>query len=279
MGWIEPVSTAVTAAALASQLAKSSTTIRKYASRLHYWLKHGSVIVPIFGAGGVGKTTLGRLLAGDEPLEISAPYDESWQIDHVKLPGDVPGMLLVAPGQPMRVERHWSELFGNAHEKTCLGVVNVAAFGYHSFAIPLKEHDGYEAGMSAGEFLLKYIAARRDLELELLRRLVNGLAAIKRPFWMVTVVNKQDLWWADKVAVKQHYLADYEDTLASLRDSIGGRNFQHEFLPVSLTIGNFTASNGDILAPNVSGYDQAVHLRHLQSLFDKLHDLIARGTV
>jgi putative protein kinase ArgK-like GTPase of G3E family len=63
--WIEPVSAAITAAELASKIAESSTSIRKLARRLSYRIRNGKAVIPVFGAGGVGKSTVTKLL-GEE---------------------------------------------------------------------------------------------------------------------------------------------------------------------------------------------------------------------
>ncbi|HXP83673.1 MAG TPA: hypothetical protein VN841_03080 [Bryobacteraceae bacterium] len=131
--WLEPVSTAVTAAELASELAKSSSLIRKQAKRLLYRVRNGKVVIPIFGAGGVGKTTVSKLLVGHDPLSITAAYEPSPSVETRKLTGDIPGQLLAAPGQTARVRTHWPALFKKLATGESFGLINVVAYGYHSF--------------------------------------------------------------------------------------------------------------------------------------------------
>lgn len=279
MGWIDPVSTIVTAASIANEIAKSSGFIRKHASRLVFKIRHGEVLVPIFGAGGVGKTTVGRLLVSDDPLDISAPYDESWTTEPVDLSGNVPGQLLVAPGQKERIERHWPDLISKVVSGESFGIVNVVSYGYSSFAIQsYKEHDLYQEGMSIDEFVDIYTDNRRKTEIEALGILVDALMGVSRPIWMITLVNKQDLWWSQKEAVRAHYESgDYNDKIEQLKISIGAANFQHEYIPSSLALGNFISPSGEFLAPTTAGYDLSIHLRYMQALFSKLHDLISQG--
>jgi hypothetical protein len=280
MGWIEPVSTVVTAVSMAKDLANASGTISTCFSRFAYWLKNGKVVVPIFGAGGVGKTTLGQILGGAKSFDIDLAYDESLQVDPVKLGGPVTASLLVAPGQVDRVPRHWPELFRAAGSDGCLGVINLVCYGYHSFAIQsYREHDLYLPNATAAQFMSEYTKVRRNLELEMMQRLVDGLAAIDRPFWMITVVNKQDLWWPERTAVKAHYNGRYLEIVNKVRDALGAQNFQHEFIPASLVMGNLKSPSGEELAPTAGGYDQLLHLRHMEVLLSNMNDLIARGLV
>src|SRR5947207_3035914 len=111
MSWIEPISAAITVAELANKFAESSSFIRKHSHRLLYRIKNGQLIVPIFGAGGAGKSTAAKLLACEDPLDVAAAYDESWWVEPVGLTGNIPGQILVAPGQIARADRAWPELF------------------------------------------------------------------------------------------------------------------------------------------------------------------------
>ncbi|MGB7417309.1 MAG: hypothetical protein WA902_24145 [Thermosynechococcaceae cyanobacterium] len=278
MGWVEPVSTAVKAASLANSL-QSSKRIRSYSSRIGFWLKNGSAKIPIFGAGGVGKTTVAKVITSDNPLDLSAPYDESWLIEPIDLQGPIPGQLLIAPGQIERVERHWPTLLSKVGEGECFGLINVVSWGYHSFAIrSITEHTLYQPGTSAIEFMEVYATARRQVEMDLLLRIADGLVNLNHPIWMLTIVNKQDLWWDQRQAVRQHYeQAEYNQIVRKLTSTIGERNFQHEYIPASLTLGNFQTLSGELLRPTVSGYDQGIHLQYLQVLFDKLYTLIGQG--
>jgi hypothetical protein len=272
--WIEPISTVITAAELANKLAASSSFIRKHANRLIYRIKNGDLVVPIFGAGGAGKSTAARMLAGEDPLDVVAAYDESWWIEPVKLKGDIPGTILVAPGQIVRADRAWPELFQYVIAGAAIGVINVVSFGFHSFNIEsYKEHDLFETGMSLDQFLIVYLRARRALEVDMLEKLIHGLSAARNPMWMVTLVTKQDLWWDKRLEVKDFYEnGPYSKKIDEFARSLGQRAFQHESLPVSLTIGNMSTPSGETIANTVSGYDMARHVSYLQSMFSKLNE-------
>jgi len=276
MGWLEPISTAVTAASLASELVRSSGHVRKYWARICYWVRNGSLVIPFFGAGGVGKTTLGRMITGAcDPLDVLAPYDESWTVEPIELGGDIPGFLIIAPGQVDRVERHWPRLFDRVTAGEAKGVINVVSYGYHSLAIhSYREHDLFQDGMDQDQFFAKYAEERRKLEVSLLERLVAGISTAGTRLWVLTIVNKQDLWWQNRTEVKDHYCSgEYGKILKALESKLGVQNFQHEYLPVSLAIGNLATQSGEILAENAKGYGQAHHLRSLDLLFRRVFEL------
>jgi hypothetical protein len=227
----------------------------------------------------VGKSTFGKIIGGANPLDISTPYDSSWVNESVELTGDVPGSLLIGPGQADRAERHWPELLRTVAEGVAFGIVNVVSDGMHSLAIrSYKEHDSYRSDMSLEQFREAYAGARRDEEIRMLKQLCDSVKIRKRSIWMVTVVNKQDLWWPDRVNVRGRYESgEYGRIVADLLKSLGRQKFQHEFLPCSMTLGNLTTPGGETLWPNASGYDQALHLQHMQTLFEKLYELIKAG--
>ncbi|MFN7139669.1 MAG: hypothetical protein ACK4UN_10040, partial [Limisphaerales bacterium] len=102
---------------------------------------------------------------------------------------------------------------------------------------------------------------------------ISGLSP-DRNFWMVTIVNKQDLWWNDRDSVKKHYAnGKYSELIENLVHRLGTRKFQHEFLPVSLAVNNLSTSSGEIIKPTSAGYDQLTHLRYLEGLFGKIEKL------
>lgn len=275
MSWLEPVSTVVTAASLANQIAESSGKIKGQAKRLVSLIRDGKVILPVFGSGGVGKSTAGSILVGKDPLDVSIPYKESWLIEPLCLPGDVPGTILVAPGQIARAERYWPDLIHKANEGAALGIINVVSYGYHSFmGLSYKQHDLYEEGMDETQFMEQFLPARRQVEIDMLDFLVAKLAPTARSFFMISLISKQDLWWNERDDVKTYYTSgDYNDRIVSLRDKLGGKNFHHEYVPTSLTIANLRTDQSELLAPTAAGYDQATHLSYLQSFFDNLHSI------
>lgn len=277
--WIEPatITSTVKAATLANKLIAESSAIKKYAKRFIKQIKNGKIILPIFGAGGVGKSTTGKILVGSDPLEVTAAYSESWTIEPLELEGDTPGTIFVAPGQLSggRADRYWPELVKKVNSGKALGVVNVVSYGYHSFSIlSYKDHELYKNGMNIDNFMEKYTEHRRNIELDMLDYLLKELKPIKKNFYMITLVSKQDLWWSKSPSVKAHYLeGDYGRKIQSFKESLVEKNFHHEFIPASLTVANLVSPTNETLALTSAGYDNLTHIQYLQNLLCKLHDM------
>ncbi|MEX2161430.1 MAG: GTPase domain-containing protein [Anaerolineales bacterium] len=279
MSWLEPITAAVEGTSLLVRLARSSKFIRRHASRISYLVSHGESIIPIFGAGGVGKSTLSNVMLGTNPVDIVAPYRESDIVEKIVLKGDIPGQILVAPGQERRVYTHWPDLLNKVVTGHPFGIINVVSYGYHSLLFETyKKHELYTPRMGLKGFVKAYAEQRRKKELELVQLLVNGILGRKKPIWFLTLVNKQDLWWSERDKVKKHYLEGaYSKEIGKLYKSLGDVHFQHEFLPVSMSLGNLTTTNGEVLVANNAGYDMVTHLTYLQSFFARIRDLLKFG--
>jgi hypothetical protein len=276
MAWLEIAGSAITVADLGVKLAKSSGVLRRNTQRIIYAVTKGNVYIPIFGCGGAGKTTAAKILGGTDPLELSAPYEESWRVEPVKLTGDVPGQILAAPGQIDKTERHWPELYKNVITKRNVGIINVVSYGYHSLKISkYEEHKAFKAGMKENDFLEKYIEERRDLEISFLNTLLDSISASSGPLWMITLVNKQDLWRDDGEDVKNHYTQGaYNDRIEKFRNSIGKNNFQHDYVAASLTISNLGTDSGQILAKSTAGYGIPDHLSGINLFISRVSEMI-----
>ncbi len=100
---LEAVSTGISAIELSEKL---FPTLK----RIFNVLKNGELKIAIFGAGGTGKTTLGKLLSGEfESSGLFQPYQESITTEQYRLDSNVVGSVIVAPGQKRR-EDTWDDL-------------------------------------------------------------------------------------------------------------------------------------------------------------------------
>lgn len=279
MAWIETAAAVYESAKLVNDLAQSSPKLIRLGKRLARRISHGETVIPILGAGGVGKSSISRILAGGDPVESIIPYKENWETLQHNLTGDIPGKILDAPGQARRVDRSWPELFLQVNTGRAKCIVNVVSYGFHSFTQPTsyKSHDCYVPRMGVQQFVAEYTKHRRESEIDLLEKTLAGLSAVTTPIWFITVVNKQDLWIKSSEAVKSHYEhGRYGELLTSFSHAIGARNFHHEFIPGSLTIGNFVTSSGELLLTNTSGYDMKAHQNSLQAIVEHVSKVIER---
>lgn len=272
---VEP--TAVLKAGIA--IYQNQAKLRTMAKKVMYLIRHGQLQVVVFGPGGVGKSTLGRLLS-PEHKGIVAPSDYTESIGAEKHPlhGDFVGHLIVPPGQERRREDYWPELYRSLAQGRSGGIINIVSWGYHSFErLGYADTKYFQAGMSEEEFLVEYLKDRRAVELKGLRELIPRIQDAKKNVWMITLVTKQDLWWHERARVEDYYVnGEYGQLMQQVIQSRGERNFRHEFISASLVMSNFLSGQGEMLAPTAEGYDQNIQLANLRHLAETVTALAER---
>ncbi|NDW53145.1 hypothetical protein [Aliiroseovarius sp. PrR006] len=280
--WLSPEN--LDPAKLAIELAKAvskSEAIKNYAKRTLDAILNGETQIAVLGAGGTGKSTFAHVITSDNPLHFDSTYESDIEQKNVQFPGKVSARLLVAPGQARYVSEVWPRIFDTLEKKKSLAIINLVAFGYHSFDLSsFEEFELFTPGMSEEKFLEAYLEQRRGIELERLHALKDGISEVKRNVWMMTVVGKQDLWWSSREKVIKHYTdadgSEYAQLLAEIENDLGARGlaFSHHFVPVSHVVSNFLGPDGQILAPTSAGYDLDEHIKHLYNLTRRFNDLL-----
>lgn len=228
----------------------------------------------ILGPGGVGKTTLARLLSGEFDLLLDAwdKYDESIGIERFTLK-DAPNVeIVVPPGQKHRREFAWSDIHAEISAGKYRGIILVSASGFHSPSErSYKDHRLFEG--KKDPFLRAFLKHNRDDELNVLRQLIPYLSANHKKLWFVSLVAKQDLWWANSSEVESHYRDDdYGGEIRSLIETKKS-SIHHEFIFASLLIGNLVTKQGELLKANAEGYDYRLQVQSLRRLFETIDAL------
>ncbi len=230
----------------------------------------------IIGPGGVGKTTAGLFLSGQYNSRLSIPgeYKESLGMETYSLEDDDRIEIVVPPGQHSHRDATWNELEGTIGAGGYRGIVLTNSYGYHSLGeISYKHHRLYPKIGEAG-FLSAFLAACREDELDVLRRLAPHLRTNHRGCWLLTLVTKQDLWWPEHARVEEHYRSGAYGTLVSdLAGHLGRGNLRHEIVLASLVISNFTTGHGEVLAQTAAGYDENLQVRSLRRFCETLYAL------
>lgn len=123
----------------------------------------------ILGPGGVGKTTLGRILSGryDFLLDTDAAYEQSIEVQTFRKRGSADVELIVAPGQADRRPATWPDLLRRLSAGKALGVVFCCAYGYHSISTSYKYLSTYDPKKPKA-FLKAFLEDRRKAEVEVL---------------------------------------------------------------------------------------------------------------
>ncbi len=214
-----------------------------------------------FGPGGVGKTTLAKLLSGEFSLEsVPSDYDLSLEMEDHGLEGRNFVSVYVPPGQESKRAYHWDELYRQMQVSNRYAVINIVSWGYHSLAnIEWHKHALYRKGMSESEFMSLFLQDRRQVEISVLQELLPHLKATPKKLRMLTLVTKQDLWWEQRYDTKNFYEdGAYNGLVEELRAHKGASNFSHDYVSASLNLLNFRTLDGKVLRATEGGYDLAL---------------------
>lgn len=244
--------------------------------RIFNLLKNGELKIAIFGAGGTGKSTLGKLLSGEFELSgLLQTYQESISIEQYKLESNNIGSVIVAPGQKRR-EDTWDDLLRTLVGGKIKLIIHVVSWGYHSFGeFSYTQHRLYQSGMTLEEFLREYAAVCRNRELDVLRRIEPHLSiADQRKTIVITLVSKQDLWWNNRLEVNKHYVEGaYEQLIQNIRNQRGANNFIHEYRSTSLVMENFLSGDNELLIPTTQGYVQRLKVANFRYFLNAIESL------
>ena len=268
---LEAISTAVSVAELSD---KTFPTFKRLFKRI----KDGELAIAIFGAGGTGKSTLGKYLSGTlENSQLSSGYQESISIEKYTLESNVIGSAIVVPGQERRQDS-WDDLLRTISQGKVSLIINVVSWGYHSFgAFSYKQSPLYQSGMTILEFLEIYTEERRKREIQVLKAIVPHLSVAdskKRKILLITLVTKQDLWWNDRLKIQDYYQkGEYEKQIQAISNKLGSSNFTHEYCSTSLVVENFVSGTNELLLPTTQGYDERLKFSNLRNFLNIIESL------
>lgn len=241
-----------------------------FASLAHI-IKHGRTRVMVIGPGGTGKTTLSYRMAGKSGEKIVGAYNVSSGKETKKL-DDVPlGSVVTIPGQPGRRERQAPEIHRMLSKDHIDGIIHVVAYGFHSLEVDsYTEHRLYQSGQTTQDFMDVYLPEMRAEEVQVVHEIRTAMTGANTVPWMITLVCKQDLWWAGRTTARAHYEhGAYADAIALMEKDHGANRFVHDIASGALEILNLTTNAHEVLATTVSGYDQRHQGANLD-VFDRL---------
>jgi hypothetical protein len=224
--------------------------------------------VLIIGPGGVGKTTLGQFLSGQEDKAPSGSYVESVSTEEFKLADDVAVQIVIPPGQAHRRKATWDQRLEEVAEGKFRGVIIIHAYGHHALGdISYENHKLYDPEKGLDAFVTDYLESGLKTEEQILKMVCEAVKKCAAPIWVLTLVTKQDLWWDERDNVEKHYAEGRFGKI--VKECLGGkseRKFRHETAYASLVIRNLVTGRNEVIKKTVSGYDAPLQEKSFEKL-------------
>ncbi|MCU1366688.1 MAG: hypothetical protein JWN39_2327 [Ilumatobacteraceae bacterium] len=166
--------------------------------------------VLVLGSTGVGKSELALSLTNLLPETISYLDRTAFaKSDDIQI-GKKVFRVVDTPGQSASAADRLQALREVSAKP--YGVINVVSYGYHEYRADLRTVFGRGTSIAP-----QFLSRHREIEMEQLNAILPQLEADANMRWFLTVINKADLWWADRVNVFAHYqTGPYADLLSRL---------------------------------------------------------------
>lgn len=171
--------------------------------------------VLVLGCSGVGKTSIINSLNEDFPKTIDFLIrTQTAQKYRLNLKGDK-FEFVDTPGQELHDSRRIKAI-REALRSDHLGVVNVVSYGYHEHASGADDAFSDEGTVSE-----QYLKSHRALEESYLNEWIELLGNQVTTSWILTVINKADIWWDSRQEAWDYYGADDSGYLQKLKVASG----------------------------------------------------------
>lgn len=267
------------------QLAEKSLEILvKHRSKLWSALKDGlsrvrdgKVSVVVFGLGGVGKTTTTKLLSdGQAAAQANTVYVPTADAERTRSQKNFYISVWDTPGQDEFRIAGWDDAFkGIEGSKKCI-IINLVSYGYNSLGLTFKELRQSSTYVAKDKVIDEYLRRERRKELAQIQALEERLKGVHCKVKLLTIINKQDLWWHSRERVVKHYSQGaYSKPISRLVDSRPKGFLRHSIKAVSLCPINLRTTDGELLAETCSGYDLEIRETYFGHLLAELKQIVS----
>ncbi len=167
----------------------------------------------VLGATGTGKTQM--IESFNEHMPDAIHYMDrtvgirSHRVDNI---GEA-FKIIDTPGEEERSKAKRMDAIKEALRKGVSGIIDVVSYGYHEYDVDIGAAFNLDGSVNAD-----FLEAHRAAEGRALREWTAILGDRKTTGWLITVVNKADLWWDRKDEVLEHYKSGtYSKSLGDAR--------------------------------------------------------------
>jgi hypothetical protein len=239
-------------------------------------ISKGRLKIFVFGCAGTGKSTFGKILEGQEGLaQISGNYSLSSETEYYKLKDKRFVRIAVPPGQAAFHARNWAQLYNAFQESERSIIINMTCWGFHSLERKdIQNVPEFSAGGVTNATKEMFLGNNRSLELSALDNIIHPLCNYQHQLHMITLVNKQDLWWNQRHDVQRHYEHDeYARKIQRVYAVKGEANFTHHLCSISFGQINFDTADRHRIFETSAGYDNVALTANFKNFIDVLKQL------
>ena len=156
--------------------------------------------IAVYGESGVGKTEFinSIIKSGHHAKKMTRDIERG---NELTLPNGRRIEFIDTPGQPSYRSRRL-RLFKDYTKGEIKGIIHVVSYGYLSKE-PISGNEFYDA--RTNKIKESFLTNNRQLELDGMDEWLAILSGDFSVKWVLTVVNKADLWYSDEAAVTKYY--------------------------------------------------------------------------
>jgi hypothetical protein len=240
------------------------TKARNLISEMWDVARRGKPTFLIFGIGGTGKSTMGQYLQTFRVDGLPLEYQTSIVTENSKIASHRFSQVIVYPGQKEFFDGEFTRSMGSISELRRPFIIICLAYGYRSIDPMQKAFINAPQGVEA-----------RNEEIEFAKSILAKLPLLRlKKYTLITVINKQDLWWDEKNDVDTYYENQYIPLVDKFGNDVGINNLTHSVFPMCLARSNLLNSEGISIKTGASSFDDRLRSGYLTYFLTQLKNFL-----